>query len=376
MPPPPQVVLAEKPNISDDTFSLDPSVLDELISHLSTLAAIYHKPPSTFVTGRKSLVPTSGMGGDDDEDDGGDGGITSDMMSEGDAGTQAAPPAPPPPAIDLLGGLMDDDPPAQAAPPPGMGGMGGGLEDIFGMGAPAAPAAPAFQNKVTMDAQKGEGMEIRSAFAKENGKVVLQVTISNQTMGPLSGFAVQFNKNSFGLIPENPNALGQCLPQSIAPGQSASGSMPCAMTGPLSDSKGAVQMAVKTNVKVFYMQDVAELHLFTTPDGKIDQQAFLGQWKTLPGEHRVDITGVPPQSEVVETICPKLEQNSIFFIARRKLPDGADMVYLSCKTFNGHVLLAEVGFRPGSGAASIVVKAPQPQYVPLFATSIEALLKK
>ena len=53
-----QVVLAEKPNISDDTFALDPSVLDELISHLSTLAAIYHKPPATFVSGRTRAVPT------------------------------------------------------------------------------------------------------------------------------------------------------------------------------------------------------------------------------------------------------------------------------------------------------------------------------
>ena len=34
-----QVVLAEKPHISDDTFSLDPAVLEELISHLSTLVS-------------------------------------------------------------------------------------------------------------------------------------------------------------------------------------------------------------------------------------------------------------------------------------------------------------------------------------------------
>merc|ERR1712087_54120 len=58
-----QVVLAEKPHITDDSFSLDPSVLDELISHLSTLAAIYHKPPGTFVSGRTRLVPTLGQRG-------------------------------------------------------------------------------------------------------------------------------------------------------------------------------------------------------------------------------------------------------------------------------------------------------------------------
>ena len=62
-----KVVLAEKPNITDDTFSLDPSVLDELISHLSTLAAIYHKPPSTFVSQGRKAAPGLGGRADDDE---------------------------------------------------------------------------------------------------------------------------------------------------------------------------------------------------------------------------------------------------------------------------------------------------------------------
>ena len=139
-----QVVLAEKPNISDDTFSLDPAVLDELISHLSTLAAIYHKPPSTFVSVGRKAAP--GLGGNDDDDDDDEGNtLTSDMMTEGAEGAQAAPPAMPAPQVmDLLGGLMDDPPDAAPANPMGgMGGMmggggappaglGGGLDDLFG----------------------------------------------------------------------------------------------------------------------------------------------------------------------------------------------------------------------------------------------------
>jgi len=373
-----QVVLAEKPNITDDTFSLDPSVLDELITHLSTLAAIYHKPPQTFITGRTRTVPTLGQRDEMDDDDGGEM-ITSDMMVAGTEGAQGAAPAPPPPsAIDLLGGLMDDEP--AAAPPPSMGGAAaapgglGGLDDLFG--GPVAPAAPSVpQNKITLPADKGEGMQIRSAFVKEGGQLKMQITIENNTMGPLSGFAIQFNKNSFGLVPESPAALGQCLPQQIAPGASGSGSMALLNNGPLSDSKGAVQMAIKTNVKVFYFQDTANLTLFLVADGRLDQQAFLAQWKGTAQEHRVEVSGVPPTAEVVEQICPKFEAQQVFFIARRKLPDGADMVYFSVKTFNGHVLLAEVGFRPGSGAATIVVKSAQPQYVPLLATAIEEILK-
>ena len=51
------------------------------------------------------------------------------------------------------------------------------------------------------------------------------------------------------------------------------------------------------------------------------------------------------------------------------------MVYFSCRTFNGHILLAEVGVRPGSGSASIVVKSAQPRYVPLLASSIEKVME-
>ena len=368
-----QVVLAEKPNISDDTFSLDPTVLDELISHLSSLAAIYHKPPSTFVTGKR---PVNALGSaQDDVDDDDDGSMmTSDMMMGDVGGTQAAPPAPPPPQImDLLGGLMDDEPPAPRAAPAGMGGGMGGLDDLFG-GPSAPPAAPAVQDKVVLPADKGEGMQLRCAFIKQGADVCMRLTIENRTMGPLSDFAIQFNKNSFGLQPESPAALGQSLPPSIAPGGSATGLVKMLTNGQLSDSKGLVQMAIKTNVKVHYFQDAADVLLFLTTDGRLEQKAWLEQWKGTAQEHKIEINGVPPQSEVVEQVCPKLEASMVFFIARRKLPE-ADNIYLSVKTFNGIVMLAEVSFRPGTGNAAITVKSAQPQYVQLLATSIEKLLK-
>lgn len=38
--------------ISEDTDLLEPTLLDELICHIGTLASVYHKPPNTFVEGR------------------------------------------------------------------------------------------------------------------------------------------------------------------------------------------------------------------------------------------------------------------------------------------------------------------------------------
>lgn len=52
------VVLAEKPVISDDSNQLDPSLLDELLSNIATLSSVYHKPPEAFVTRVKTTQKT------------------------------------------------------------------------------------------------------------------------------------------------------------------------------------------------------------------------------------------------------------------------------------------------------------------------------
>ena len=43
------VVLSEKPPITTTIQSLPPALLDRLISELSTLASVYHKPPESFI---------------------------------------------------------------------------------------------------------------------------------------------------------------------------------------------------------------------------------------------------------------------------------------------------------------------------------------
>ena len=42
---------------SDDSHSLDPTLLDELLCNIGTLASVYHKAPDTFVS-RKRLAVT------------------------------------------------------------------------------------------------------------------------------------------------------------------------------------------------------------------------------------------------------------------------------------------------------------------------------
>ena len=113
--------------------------------------------------------------------------------------------------------------------------------------------------------------------------------------------------------------------------------------------------------------------LFLAPDSRLDKNVFLEQWKSLTTEHRADVQGLA--NENVEAICPKMEAANVFFIARRKLPDGADMVYFSCKTLNNVTMLAELGFRPGTGTCSISLKSAQGLYMPLLAESLQKILR-
>lgn len=108
------VVLAEKPVISDDSNQLDPSLLDELLANIATLSSVYHKPPDAFVTRVKTIQKT-----EEEEYPDGEGGYsespahaaatgasppqtTSNVQSSA-ARSQAATPAPVPDLLDLMG---------------------------------------------------------------------------------------------------------------------------------------------------------------------------------------------------------------------------------------------------------------------------------
>ena len=110
------VVLAEKPVISDDSNQLDSSLLDELLANISTLSSVYHKPPEAFI----SRVKAAPRADDEEFADAGETGY-SESPSQGvdgaspssSAGTSSnvsvKQPAAPAPIPDLLGDLMGLD---------------------------------------------------------------------------------------------------------------------------------------------------------------------------------------------------------------------------------------------------------------------------
>lgn len=370
-----EVVLAEKPLISEETDLIEPTLLDELICHIASLASVYHKPPNAFVEGRgglrRALPPKSQSGN----------------LNEQSPTTEAAPQPPQPTVIpgadSLIGDLLDIDIggpsmvqqqmyPAQpmSQTPVQQGGMDllgegldnllgggtsggdmlGGLGDIFGMPQPQSYVPP---QEVWLTAPKGKGLEITGTFARKNKQINMELTFTNKAMQAMSGFAIQFNKNSFGLMPAQVLNVRSPLP----PNQSASTSLPLNTQGPVQkmDPLCTLQIAIKNNIDVFYMSTSVPLHVLFTEDGEMDKRIFLATWKDIPAQNEVQYT-IENVQHNADTVSQKLKNNNIFTIAKRNV-EGQDMLYQSLKLTNGIWVLAELKIQPSNPNFVLSLKA-------------------
>ncbi|KAK7088489.1 AP-1 complex subunit beta-1-like isoform X2 [Littorina saxatilis] len=375
-----EVVLAEKPLISEETDLLEPTLLDELICHISSLASVYHKPPNAFVEGkaslRRSLPPRS-------QSDSMDAQPASSLESP-TSNVSSAPQATVIPGADsLIGDLLDMDlggptpfqqqqmyqqMPQQSQPQQsgvvdflggegldsllgGGGGMDslGGLGDIFGAASSNSYVPPA---EVWLPASKGKGLEINGTFARKNGQIFMELTFTNKAMQPMVGFAIQFNRNSFGLTPASPLQVQSPL----IPNSSASASLQLNTSGQIQkmDPLLMVQVAVKNSIDVFYFSSMIPQHVLFTEDGEMDKKEFLASWKEIPTTNEVQYVITDVQHNA-DTVSQKLRNNNIFTIAKRNV-EGQDMLYQSLKLTNGIKVLAELKIAPGNPNFTLSMK--------------------
>lgn len=85
------------------------------------------------------------------------------------------------------------------------------LGDIFGL--TAAPSTNVTIPKtVWLPAEKGKGLEVQGTFSRRNGQISMDMVFTNKAMQAMTGFAIQLNKNSFGLVPSAPIQVGALQP--------------------------------------------------------------------------------------------------------------------------------------------------------------------
>uniref|UniRef100_A0A8C6UPY1 AP complex subunit beta n=1 Tax=Neogobius melanostomus TaxID=47308 RepID=A0A8C6UPY1_9GOBI len=320
-----EVVLSEKPLISEETDLIEPTLLDELICHIGSLASVYHKPPNAFVEGSHGIhrkhLPVQHSSIDTGES----------PVSSGPAAnieqTHVIPSQ-----GDLLGDLLNLDlGPRSTCPrcPP--------LTVLI-----ACNSVLLLQ--VWLPAVKAKGLEISGTFTRRQGQMYMDMTFTNKALQHMTDFAVQFNKNSFGVIPTSPLPVHTPL----MPNQNIELSLPLNTIGPVMkmDPLNNLQVAVKNNIDVFYFSVLIPLNIFFVEDGKMERQVFLATWKDIPNENELQYQ-IKECHLNADTVSGKLQNSNIYTIAKRNV-EGQDMLYQSLKLTNGIWILAELRIQPGN----------------------------
>ncbi|XP_024391811.1 beta-adaptin-like protein C [Physcomitrium patens] len=360
------VVLAEKPTISDDSNNLDPSLLDDLLVNIATLASVYHKRADAFVTRVRAVAPREG---DDEYAEGEDSGSGNSSAPV----SEMAPPTPPSIAADAP--AVGKGPVTAPPPVPDL------LGDLMGFDGALVPVGPATSGvsaepplPVLLSAASGQGLQISGKLIRREGKVFYNLKFENHTQTPLDNFMIQFNKNTFGLA-----AGGPLQVPVIQPSGSASTLLPIVLFQNVSEGSpnSVLQVAVKNNQQpVWYFSDKIPLQSLFVEEGKMERATFLETWKSLPDSHEVAKDLPNALISNVDATLEKLATTNLFYIARRVLKDtNEEVLYLSGRVPPSIPFLVELTFKTGVPSVKCAVKTPILEMASLFFEAIESLLK-
>jgi AP-1 complex subunit beta-1 len=325
------VVLGDKPTIRDESQNLEKGVLEKLIADLSLMSSVYHKPRDEFITRVSAAAQPEENEVQEDEDINEDDRAENrrrqkeEMEGGGDSrnGGEDRSPAGGGAAMDLL----DLD----------------GGDDLLG-----GPATPAVQKQLVLPpTQAGQGgktgFSIASALARQGGEIKLLLTLTNNSQGPMGGFAVQINKNPFGIGP----TVALACPD-LAHGQSNEVSLamaantPNLMSGTAPANPLFLQIAIKNSLDIFYFNVPFELPAVLLENGGVAKDLFTQVWQRVGETKQHVITGSVAQSLTPDGIRNSLAVDNITYVAQRQKDDDTTFVYVSATTSNQIVLLAEV----------------------------------
>jgi len=197
----------------------------------------------------------------------------------------------------------------------------------------------------------------------------MEMTFSNKAMQAMTGFGIQLNKNSFGLI-----ATSQLSIPVLNANQSLDISVPMNTTGPVQkmDPLTNIQVAIKNNIDIFYFACIAPLHIFFSEDGAMEKKTFLNTWKDIPAANEIQHT-IENVECTSDGISSKMAQNNAFTVAKRTL-EGQDMIYQSLKLSNGIWGLVEIKLSPGNPSITLSFKSRVMEIAPSVFQVYDAIL--
>jgi len=340
-----KIILAKKPRIADDTAVLEPQILNNLLSHLSTLAATYHKPPSAFV--RAKAVQASREYNDDDGDDGygyndeptssDNGSSSSGQNSQGQQQQQSSQQAGgDDDLLDMMGMMGVGGSTSQPAPvqtsnqPP----QQQGFQQMQDSMPPAAPVPTPVQ---LAPLTQSNGITVSGGVG--NGELVLEV------QPPIQTIQLQFNKNLYGVGP-----------QSTSHNVQGDGKFHCTfdykdkLLNPGHNGAG-LQVALRepgANKIVYFNVPLSRdfFKSFLSTQVSVDRKEYLDTWAAISDKTEV-------KGQVSPNLITSAQSLNLFLVATREANENRFFYYRGKSTLEGSDVLVEVHQAPMGTTASV-----------------------
>lgn len=363
------VILTEKPQIGDDQFEIEPNLLDDLISHVASLASIYHKPPETFVIRSNAFTNYE----EEEEDEGLTEPSSADMLDYGSSAPSSS-------------SSSSSQSKGKGSGSASKDGAGGVLLDLMGDEAPPpplpaspAPSSPSSQSPTPssivnsssssiektlfVNADVGLGIFIQGAFIRHpNGELSIEMDIGNSSSTPCQALAIQFNKNQFGISPQSPNMK---LANPIANGSSCPFFLPLIVNPQAANPQDAsltLQTAMKNMVtgSVFYFMIPIPMNSMLDPSPQMELAALGSTWKSVDESLEVSVIVNDLPSIAFDVIKQKLAAKNITFITQRDIPgqEGTVGLYFVSRVLTSNVsIITEVRLKATLTIAKITVRS-------------------
>lgn len=348
-----KILLCQKPTLSDFGWKISADLHKELISSLSTVAAVYHKPTRMFQGSKEKVSSSMPVGESMAEDD------LLGLEEEDNSNVEAGPP----------GHVSLNDPETGASsetsfidslldlPTTGKNITSNTpIADLstgdFELGSSAVNRITRSSNKIfvmktLLSKENGKGLEVSGELVHTPfSGTAIRMMLKNFGQSTMSDFAIQLNKNLFGFRP----ATGMPSFQPLETGKSAEIEIQLDCTGDVDESKGyMLQIALKYTpggVVYFVLDASCSFNaLLDKERGHISKQSFLSAWSAVPdsAEYKTEIIINETVSNSLDHLSKILEDNGIFTIVK-KMNAKPRVMYLSSKLLGptSHLILTEL----------------------------------
>jgi AP-1 complex subunit beta-1 len=338
-----EIIITDRPAINDGTKPT--GLMEMLLDQIGTLSSVYNLPPLAVDIQAPAEVY------EDEEEDMGD--VISRLKDT------------------MRTGQVDDDDEDDEEDDLGSGSESGEEEEEDVQPLPVAPQQVLAANTQSQDRGQG-GLEINAKIVRLRGKIGVQMQIRNHSGAPVQNFAVQIQKNAFGLGPAANLQVPPIGPQSqqettleLRP------QMQEMLSGKPPDQQLGLQIALKCEpLGVFYFNIMFDLFVCLTEAPAISSQQLQQVW----GNKEMQLLQVPCMSQMQlrpPMVISRLRQGNLRHVMNRS-DGGVEKLYFSCMATNRIASAIEIGIIDGKPQVQLSVKSSQ---APMNAPIIAFLLK-